>query len=406
MSDLPPPVGSTHSVSRPSSTARIVSSWPGPEVAQAELAAQQIEHLPQALVADRAATAAAAAAPSAARAIARTARRPARAGVGAGRLGSSPSDSSALSGRASPSHGSFESPSESSGRDRIAIVGSSSRRGSSARRRGSSARVLGWAADPARACAVAGGGAVERRLRRRRRVPAQAALRRRADRGVRSDGGCVRRALGREGPSSPAPSAPAPGRRGGPRCVDGLVAIRFQDRPPATGKCGSQYMQESARRPCSRRKFLAGAGALTRERDVQHFAVQHEPTRRAKQRVTFRVDPELAERAAPPAQPDGLRRARAARGPRPDLPALRRARGEVRDVHLAVSNLKKLAVGRLDRVARRAAQGAGSAGPAAARDQPRARALERRRRARVPAGALRTSCCSPGASRAAHPKFH
>ena len=74
---------------------------------------------------------------------------------------------------------------------------------------------------------------------------------------------------------------------------------------------------------------------------------------RAKQRVTFRIDPELS--AALRQVPNQsqfvervLREALARVCPLCD------GLGEVRDVHLAVSNLKKLAVGRLDRV--RAAQ--------------------------------------------------
>jgi hypothetical protein len=70
---------------------------------------------------------------------------------------------------------------------------------------------------------------------------------------------------------------------------------------------------------------------------------------RTKQRVTFRIDPELG--AALRQLPNQtqfveqvLREALARICP------LCAGRGEVRDVHLAVSNLKTLAVGRLDRV--------------------------------------------------------
>jgi hypothetical protein len=70
---------------------------------------------------------------------------------------------------------------------------------------------------------------------------------------------------------------------------------------------------------------------------------------RTKQRVTFRIDPELHEalRQLPNQSQfveQVLREALARVCPLCD------GRGEVRDVHLAVSNLKKLAVGRLDRV--------------------------------------------------------
>jgi hypothetical protein len=74
---------------------------------------------------------------------------------------------------------------------------------------------------------------------------------------------------------------------------------------------------------------------------------------RPKQRVTFRIDPELtaALRELPNQSlfvEQVLREALARICP------LCAGTGEVRDVHLAVSNLKKLAVGRLDRL--RAAQ--------------------------------------------------
>jgi len=74
---------------------------------------------------------------------------------------------------------------------------------------------------------------------------------------------------------------------------------------------------------------------------------------RAKQRVTFRIDRELGEalRQLPNQTAFVERVLREALG---RICPLCDGAGEVRDVHLAVSNLKKLAVGRLDRV--RAAQ--------------------------------------------------
>jgi hypothetical protein len=74
---------------------------------------------------------------------------------------------------------------------------------------------------------------------------------------------------------------------------------------------------------------------------------------RAKQRVTFRIDPEIGAllRQLPnqTAFVEQVLREALAR-----ICPLCAGTGEVRDVHLAVSNLKKHAVGRLDRV--RAAQ--------------------------------------------------
>ena len=69
---------------------------------------------------------------------------------------------------------------------------------------------------------------------------------------------------------------------------------------------------------------------------------------RAKQRVTFRLEPELsaALRQLPNQTAFVERVLREALG---RLCPLCEGRGEVADVHLAVSNLKKLAVGRLDR---------------------------------------------------------
>lgn len=69
---------------------------------------------------------------------------------------------------------------------------------------------------------------------------------------------------------------------------------------------------------------------------------------RAKQRVTFRLDPELsaALRQLPNQTAFVERVLRDALG---RLCPLCQGSGEVADVHLAVSNLKKLALGRLDR---------------------------------------------------------
>lgn len=70
---------------------------------------------------------------------------------------------------------------------------------------------------------------------------------------------------------------------------------------------------------------------------------------RAKQRVTFRIDPEIGTllRQLPnqTAFVEQVLREALAR-----ICPLCAGTGEVRDVHLAVSNLKKYAVGRLDRV--------------------------------------------------------
>jgi hypothetical protein len=75
--------------------------------------------------------------------------------------------------------------------------------------------------------------------------------------------------------------------------------------------------------------------------------------RRSKQRVTFRVDREIASALRQVANQSKFveQVLREALG---RLCPLCAGSGEVHDVHLAVSNLKKLAVGRLDRV--RAAQ--------------------------------------------------
>jgi hypothetical protein len=113
-------------------------------------------------------------------------------------------------------------------------------------------------------------------------------------------------------------------------------------------------MQESAHRPSSR------AGATRKCRPpltglVPYSTLLHDMSRRsrAKQRVTFRIDPEIGTllRQLPnqTAFVEQVLREALAR-----ICPLCAGTGEVRDVHLAVSNLKKLAVGRLDRV--RAAQ--------------------------------------------------
>ena len=71
--------------------------------------------------------------------------------------------------------------------------------------------------------------------------------------------------------------------------------------------------------------------------------------RRTKQRVTFRIDPEIGAmlRQLPnqTAFVEQVLRDALAR-----ICPMCAGSGEVRDVHLAVSNLKKLTVGRLDRV--------------------------------------------------------
>ncbi|HXZ86334.1 MAG TPA: hypothetical protein VEI82_12685 [Myxococcota bacterium] len=70
---------------------------------------------------------------------------------------------------------------------------------------------------------------------------------------------------------------------------------------------------------------------------------------RSKQRVTFRIDPELG--AALRQLPNQTRFVeQVLREALARICPLCAGTGEVRDVHLAVSNLKKLAVGRLDRV--------------------------------------------------------
>jgi hypothetical protein len=77
------------------------------------------------------------------------------------------------------------------------------------------------------------------------------------------------------------------------------------------------------------------------------------PRNRSKQRVTFRVDRELA--SALKHLPNQTRFVeQVLREALARICPLCAGSGEVRDVHLDVSNLKKLAVGRLDRV--RAAQ--------------------------------------------------
>jgi hypothetical protein len=70
---------------------------------------------------------------------------------------------------------------------------------------------------------------------------------------------------------------------------------------------------------------------------------------RSKQRVTFRIDRELGEalRQLPNQTAFVERVLREALG---RICPLCDGSGEVRDVHLAVSNLKRLAIGRLDRV--------------------------------------------------------
>ncbi len=71
--------------------------------------------------------------------------------------------------------------------------------------------------------------------------------------------------------------------------------------------------------------------------------------RRTKQRVTFRIDPEIGNllRQLPnqTAFVEQILREALAK-----ICPMCAGTGEVRDAHLAVSNLKKLAVGRLDRV--------------------------------------------------------
>jgi hypothetical protein len=71
--------------------------------------------------------------------------------------------------------------------------------------------------------------------------------------------------------------------------------------------------------------------------------------RRAKQRVTFRIDPEIGALLRQlPNQTAFVEQV--LRDALAKICPMCAGTGEVRDVHLAVSNLKKLAVGRLDRV--------------------------------------------------------
>jgi hypothetical protein len=95
--------------------------------------------------------------------------------------------------------------------------------------------------------------------------------------------------------------------------------------------------------------FANPADGIDGASGVQQFAARAMGRRRTKQRVTFRIDPEIGSllRQLPNQTAfveQVLREALAKICP------MCAGTGEVRDVHLAVSNLKKLAVGRLDRV--------------------------------------------------------